>query len=511
MEYTEHTSGWPLLGLLQLLPFVSGLILIRLRGKPAFLLALVASVMEISLAAFLYRELEPNQSAGTMQFVEHVQLWGALHYHAAVDGMSVLFVLLTAILGFLCVFFILFRRQQGTSILAVMMGIQATLMSQFVTVDLLWFALMSVLEIFWVAYVTQRWPASDDPQPALARYLPFMLVSLLLLFLGVLILGWNHADNRAGHWSFSLYHLSKVPLDESLEPVVFFLLFYALGIRLPLFPFHGWLPDFLKFGNAAVAPIYLLGMKVGVYGMLRFVFPLTPNASWEWHKVAVGFAVTGVFYAALLALRQQNLRSLLAFAVVSHTGILTIGLFSLDPTAMQGSVLLALNFGLAISGLLFVTGLIWQRTHTTNLNRLGGMQDYMPLVGVAFLAAGLAIVGMPGTPGFNAAHFVLEGSIRTFGAPVTIAAAIGNLFAAGFLLRSFQRVFLSQPGMDTRYWNTEPSELTEMVLAGTIILITIVVGFYDAPWLNLIEQPVTGVAELFTELRAEAGIEVPHD
>ncbi|MEZ5449554.1 MAG: proton-conducting transporter membrane subunit, partial [Thiolinea sp.] len=353
MEYTEYTASWPLLGLLQLLPFLTGLVLIRLRGKPAILLALVVSVLEISLAATLYLSLQPGQPAGVMQFGEQVQLLGALHYHAAVDGMSVLFVLLTAILGFLCVFFILFRRQQSTSILAVMLGIQATLMSMFVTVDLLWFALMSVLELFWVAYVTKRWPASDDPSAALVRFLQFMLVSLLLLLIGILILGWNHADQRAGNWSFSLYHLGKTGMSENLEALVFFLLFYALGIRLPVFPFHGWLPDFLKFGNAAVAPIYLLGMKVSLYGMLRFVFPLTPQAAWDWHKVAVGFAVAGVFYAALLALRQQNLRSLLAFAIVSHTGILTIGLFSLDPVAMQGSVLLALNFGLAISGLLF--------------------------------------------------------------------------------------------------------------------------------------------------------------
>ncbi len=510
MLYTELLATWPLLGLLQLVPLLTGLLLIRIRGNGAFALALGASTLEIILAATLYFSFDNTQPAGVMQFAEHQPLFGAFHYHAAVDGMSVLFVLLTALLSFLGVVFILFRQLHATSVLAVMMGVEATLLSQFVTMDLLWFSLMSVLEILLVAYLTKRWPASDDVIPAVVRFLQFMLVGLLLLMGGTLLLGWNYA-NISGTWSFSLYKLATVSVPEEMESVVFFMLFYGLAVRIPLFPFHGWLPDFLKFGNVAIAPMYLLGLKLGVYGLLRFVFPLLPNAVWTWHFVAVAFAVTGVFYAALLALRQQNLRSLLAFAVVSHTSILTIGLFSLDPLALQGSILLALNFGLAISGLLFMTGLVWQRTRTTNLHRLGGMFDYIPMVGLAFFAAGLAIVGMPGTPGFNAVHFVLEGSIKTFGAPVTIAAAIGNLIAAGFLMRSFQRAFLSKPGGDTRHWNKQPSQLTEMVLAGTVIFVTVVVGFYDVPWLALIEEPVGGVGKLFDEFRGMSGVEAGHE
>ncbi len=124
--------------------------------------------------------------------------------------------------------------------------------------------------------------------------------------------------------------------------------------------------------------------------------------------------------------------------------------------AFEGAVLLALNFGLAITGLLLMTGMVWQRTRTTRLSKLGGLLDYIPIVGLAFLVAGLAIVGMPGTPGFDAVHFVLEGSIKRFGAVVTVAAALGNLVAAGFLLRAFQQAFLATPGMDTSRWDTQP-------------------------------------------------------
>lgn len=501
MNFSEIATHTPLLSVLQLLPLLTGLILIRVRGDAAVALAGIMSLAQMFLAISLYKQFDVHQPAGVMQFAENAQIWGAFHYHAAVDGISVMFVLLTSLISLLSVAFILVRRLHESSVLAVMMMIQAVITSQFVTVDLLWFTLMSCLEIVLVGYLTKRWPTFHDIQPTLARYLQFMVVGLLLLVFGTLVLGWNYADANAGRWSFNLYELAQLGFGkhDMVGTLVFFALFYALAVRIPVFPFHGWLPGFMLHGNVAIAPIYLLGLKVGIYGLLRFVFPIVPHAVWEWHLVATVFASTGVFYAAFLAMRQQTLRELLAFAVISHTGILTIGLFSLHRMAFEGAVLLALNFGLAITGLLLMTGMVWQRTRTTRMHKLGGLLDYIPIVGLAFLVAGLAIVGMPGTPGFDAVHFVLEGSIKSFGAVVTVAAALGNLVAAGFLLRAFQQAFLATPGMDTSRWDTNPTYPAETLMAGIVILVTVVVGFYSAPWIALIEQPISGLAGLFAE------------
>ncbi|MGB3915947.1 MULTISPECIES: complex I subunit 4 family protein [Thiothrix] len=501
MNFSEIAANTPLLTTLQLLPFLTGLVLVWVRGNAAVALGGIMSLAQVFLAINLYAEFDVHQPAGVMQFAESVQILGAFHYHAAVDGISVMFVLLTSLISLLSVAFILVMRLHESLMLAVMMMLQAVVTSQFVTVDLLWFTSMSCLEMLLVGYLIKRWPTSNDVQPALARYLQFMTVSLLLMVFGTLVLGWNYADATGGRWSFSLYELAKLGFGkhDMVGTLVFFALFYALAIRIPLFPFHGWLPGFMLHGNVAVAPIYLLGLKVGVYGLLRFVFPILPNAVWEWHVVATAFAATGVFYAAFLAMRQQTLRELLAFAVISHTGILTIGLFSLHRMALQGAVLLALNFGLAITGLLLMTGMVWQRTRTTRLSKLGGLLDYIPIVGLAFLVAGLAIVGMPGTPGFDAVHFVLEGSIKSFGAVVTVAAALGNLVAAGFLLRAFQQAFLATPGVDTRRWDTNPAYPAEQLMAGIVMLVTVAVGFYSAPWIALIEQPISGLAGVFSE------------
>lgn len=507
MTFTDIHATTPILGSLQLLPLLAAALLWRIRGNTAVAIAGITTVLQLTVALLLYSRFDTAQPAGVMQFAEYVPLLGAFSYHAAVDGIGVIFVLLSAVVGVLSVVFIVLRRLHDSAVFAAMLALQAVIISQFVTVDLLWFALMSVIEVALIAYLTRRWATFADIQPSLARYVQFMLIGLLLLFAGVLLLGWSYADANQGQWSFSLYDLVQLDFgtQSTVATLIFFSLFYALGVRIPLFPLHGWLPSFMLHGNVAIAPIYLLGLKVGVYGLLRFVLPIVPHAVWEWHVIVIVFATTGVFYAAFLAMRQQTLRELLAFAVISHTGILMIGLFSLQQLAFSGSVLLAVNFGLAITGLLLMTGMVWQRTRTTRLQKLGGLLDYIPIVGLAFLVAGLAIVGMPGTPGFDAVHFVLEGSIKRFGAVVTIAAALGNLVAAGFLLRAFQRAFLSQPGMDTSRWDTQPAYATEKLMAGVVMLIIIGVGFYSAPWLELIEQPVQGLSNLFAAYTGEQG------
>jgi NADH-quinone oxidoreductase subunit M len=234
-----------------------------------------------------------------------------------------------------------------------------------------------------------------------------------------------------------------------------------------------------------VAPVFLLGLKIGIYGLLRFVFPLLPDAVLFWHKFVVGFAVAGIFYAAILALLQTNLRRLLAYAVVSHTSVLVIGLFSLSHTAFQSAVMLSVDFGIAIAGLFLMTGLVLRRTNTMVLARLGGLWDRIPVIGAAFLVAALSIVGMPGTPGFDAAHLMLEAAIERFGGLVTIAAALGNVAAAAFLLLAFQRAFLAPPTGRAATAPVATATAAEWVLAGLVIAILLGTGFWSEPWMAL--------------------------
>lgn len=500
MTYHEVTwftqSTFPVLAALQVWPLLALVLVWLTRNRGAvFYAGLAGVIVELVLAVYLYAGFD--SASGSMQFAERIQFAGPFQYHAAADGMTVLFVLLSAILSLLVVLYGRIRPLlPAWRFLATVFVTEATLISQFVAVDMLWFTLVSAVQLFVVGQLLWFWATSPDKDLALNRYQQFMTLAVILLLAGTVMLGWNHADLVQGRWSFDLYDLARSPIQAQYQSVIFFLVFYALAIRIPLFPLHGWLPVTAEHGTVAVAPVFLLGLKTGVYGLMRFVFPLMPDAVLFWDGYVAVFAVAGIFYAALLALVQVNLRRLLAYAVVSHTSLLVIGLFSLSRAAFEGGLMLTVNFGLAISGLLMMTGLVFRRTHSTLLFRLGGLFDHMHLVGIAFLVAGLSIIGMPGTPGFDAVHLVLEAAIERFGAVLTIMAALGNVIAAGFLLWAFQRAFLAPaaPGVNV---NIAPTRILERIIAVIFLAIMLVAGFHLEPWLLLVDKSLDGVSALY--------------
>ena len=501
----------PILGLLQLFPLlIAGFLYYNRNSANNIKLALIFSAVEIVLSLVLYAKYQIESTSQTdyiFQFAESFPIIGGFAYHAAVDGISISFIFLTSLLSLLILIYSKTIPLENPKLLpAFIFAVEACLISQFTTLNLLWFLLASTLEILLVAFLVWYWATSPEIDKAISKYLQFMAFGLSLLLLAIILLGWNYADHNAGIWSFDLFDLIKTEIPLSLQSVIFFLMFYALAIRIPIFPLHGWLPSVAEHGTVVLAPVFLLGLKVGIFALLRFVFPLFPEVITYWHKYVVAFAVVGIFYAALLALKQVNLRRLLAFAVISHSGILMIGLFTLNPMAFKGSIMLSINFGLATSGLLIMTGFIFWRTRTMLMSKLGNLFDLLPFAGFCFLLAGLSIVGMPGTPGFDAVHLVLEASIRHFGALVTIAAAIANVIAAGFLLWSFQRAFLSKPlltsyQMEQYTKKLHPETGTEKILAITIICLLLLAGFYSSPWLELISHPLNSLGELFEQAK----------
>ena len=492
------SSGYPILASLQILPLLAmGLLYLLQQTRLLFPAAVLLASTELLLAINLYYTLQTTLPG--LQLQERIEILPPFVYHAAIDGISVLFMLLTALLTLLVVLYAHIRKVGSlASFLIIIFGIEASLQSLFATQDLLWFALMSAAELLLVAAVLKGWANAPQEDLAMQRYLQFMGTGLLLLFAGLFILGWNYAETHQGLWSFELDRLLDAPVPKPLAVAVFFLLFYALAIRIPLFPMHGWLPLLAEHGTVAVAGVFLLGLKTGIYGLVRFVFPLLPDAIKEWNEWVTAFAVVGIFYAALLALMQTNMRRLLAFAVVSHTSVVVIGLFTLHDLGFQGSLMLSINFGLATAGLLFMTGFIFRRTRTLSLPRLGGLFDHFPVIGSAFLVAGLSIIGMPGTPGFDAAHLMMEASIQRFGALVTIAAALGNVAAAAFLLWAFQRAFLAPASDPAKIKDIEPATFMERVLAITVIVILLGAGFHTEPWIKLIASSLDGLNAIYS-------------
>jgi NADH-quinone oxidoreductase subunit M len=487
-------AAYPPLATLQWLPLAGALLLLIMREADlALVLGRLFAVGELVVAIDLYARIDV--STPVMQFAERIDLLG---YHAAVDGISVLFILLTALLGLLLSFYGMARQQMSpVQLLSVLLIIESSQMTMLTTMNLLWFAGASAVQLALVAYLLWRWASASEEHLALSRFLQYQVFGWCLFLAGTLVLVWSHADVPGGHWSFDLFHLLESSQIGKYQSAAFYLLFYGLAIRTPLFPLHGWLPNSAGYGLIAVGPVLLLGVKVGIYGMARFLLPLTAEAVMIWQPYVVAFAMVGVFFAAVLAFRQVNLRRLMAFAVVSHTSLIVIGLFTLHPAGLQGALLLAVNFGLAITLMLLMVGYVYRRTGTTRLDRLGGLFDRVPFIAIAFLVGGLALLGMPGTPGFDAVHLVLEASIETFGALPTIATALGNVVAAGFLLWAFQRAFLAPRPRDRQPGRIARTARLEYLVGGATLLVLLAAGFYPEPWLRLTDSATQALAAYF--------------
>ncbi|UCV03016.1 complex I subunit 4 family protein [Azonexus sp. IMCC34842] len=491
--FWAQQSGLPLLVLLQLLPLLgAALVFVFQERASAVVAGKVFALGELVLAIVATSRIDPLQPA--LQLAER---FAPLAYHVAVDGLSLIFLLVTALLTLLLMLYGMSRGMISPGRLyAVLLIAEAGLVGMLLTLNVAWFAFYSALELWAVVYLLRRWASSRAEIHALSRFIQYQSFGWLLFAAGCLVLGWGHAEATGGRWSFDLFDLvGAVPVGK-FQTAAFYLLFYGLAVRTPLFPLHGWLPNMAQHGLIAVAPALMVGVKVGIYGMLRFVLPLTPAAVQYWQPYIVGFAMAGIFFTAALAFQQTNLRRLLAFAVVSHTSLLVIGVFSLHESGIQGAVLLAANFGLAVTGMWFIVGFVFRRTGTTELHELSGLFERIPFLAIAFLVFGLAIVGMPGTPGFDAAHLVLEAAIDSFGALSTVAAALGNVAAAGFLLWAFQRAFLS-PHKAGRGLDVDKTLPMEYLVCGIALAAMVAIGVFTEPWLRLSETASQAAAARF--------------
>lgn len=485
----------PPLCFLVVLPLLAMAVSLAARSpRQATIAGLTGAASVLALAISL--RLHATSDRLAYQFVEQVSV-GPFNHHFGVDGIALLFVLLTALITLLAVLYreAVDERPPGLYV-ATLFALEASLMGMFLSLDLLEFWLFACLELIPGSYVLRRWGTGPDPASASAAYRRFAIAGLVLLLTAVLLVGWSHARS-VGRWSFDAVELSRHPAPDAWQATIFVLMFYGLAVRLAQFPFHAWLPIVAREGTLATIGLFLVGIKVGIYALLRFGLTLLPAGVTHWQNFLILLGVIGMFYGGILALMQLGLRRLLAYAAISNTGMLIVGVLSLNQQGLMGTLLLTIAFGLAACGLLLTVGLLHRRARTTLLPRLGALFESQPLTGLMFLIAALSTMAMPGTPGFDAAHLLLEGAIAASNWATAAAVALGNVVTAAFLLWAFQRAFLADRREQRLRPLTQALSRSETALALLVCGALIGVGFYTEPWENLVRVPVSAITERF--------------
>lgn len=421
-----------------------------------------------------------------------------IHLRFAVDGYNVYLLLLTALL-FPVVLACAWQTKEGRSplFLALLLALQAALLGTFLAQDLLVFFVLWEAVLLPMVLLILVFGGPQRRRAALTFFLYTMAGSVLLLA-AVIWLGAEHA-RQTGQWAFDYASLQALPLTLGQQRFVFIAVVLACAVKSPLFPFHAWLP--LAYGEASASGTALMAgvlSKMGAYGLLRLAVPFCPDVAQDWAPLLVAWASISIFYGAVLALRQQHYKLLVAYASLSHMGYIVLGIFSLQATGLHGAMVQMLSHGLAVAGLFLLLGLLEQR-HGGAYLQVHGLATRAPGLAVVLMLFVLASLALPLTSGFTAEFMVLLGAFTSGLAHWQAGAGVGMLLAAllaatGVVLGAtymlqFARSLVfddsSRPGAPAP--DLRPREL--LALAPLLLLI-LWLGVRPGPWMDKVDAAV---------------------
>ena len=452
--------------------------------------------LALSLILFALFDRSP-EAAGLIQFQEKA-LWIApinAYYHLGVDGLSLPLMVLTAFLGFLAVLISWKIHLRVREYFAWLLLLETSILGVFLSLDLLLFFVMWEIEVIPMYFLINIWGAGRKEYSAI-KYVVYTLFGSAFMLAGILSLYFTTG-------SLSMLEIGKqgLGLVQSIMPAaaIFFLLLIGFAIKLPVFPFHTWLPDAHTDAPTAVS-VMLAGVliKMGGYGMIRLCVTMFPSVAQQYAVILVILAIIGVLYGAAVTLRQTDFKRLIAYSSISHMGYVLLGIFALGRVSLVGAALQMVSHGL-VTGLLFaMVGLVMHNTHERDLRKFGGLARQVPIITVVFSLAGLASLGLPSTSGFAAEFLVFVGSYTSTVVPwiqgYTILGVLGVVVTAGYILWMLQRVFYGPPL--EQYDGTADADVLEKVYMFAFVAVIMLVGIYPAILTDVIKLGISPVVGL---------------
>lgn len=484
-------SEWPLLSAL-LLSYPAGALLLWLAPRRFSPRALAVAVNAVGVLLSLAAVAAFEPATAGFQLLERTDWIPSLniHYALAVDGISVLFLPATALL-FLAVTIASWNSVRHLprlyfSLLLLQAG--ATL-GVFAAIDTILFFLFWELSLGPFYFLVSLWGAGPHRSYAATKYTLIMFAGGVPLLFGFLILAFNHATfSGAGlpsGLSFDLPTLLNTPVPDGTELAAFLLLLLGFAVKTPVYPLHTWLPLLATEGPVAVVAL-LTGLKLGAYGLIRFAVPLAPGAAQDMHWLLAGLGVIGLIYGAVAALAQTNLRAMLAYASLSHVGLVLLGIASFNLQGVQGAVIQLLNFTLVAGGAFLVTAFLRHRLGSTDLAALGGAARSMPRLAGFFLFFGFAGMGMPGTSGFPAELLILVSALQTHPG-AGLAALFAMVLGAAYFLDLYRRAFFG-PVIHAPVAHARDLLPREQAVTMTFAVVILGFGLFPSLLLDLIES-----------------------
>ncbi len=487
-----------LLSLILLTPVAGLLILLCIPSAQKNLIRWWANLS--ALAGFLVSLpllLNFDRNADGYQFVERINWIPSLgvQYLIGVDGISVLMVMLTTIMGMVSIFSSWDSIDKNVKSYYAMFLLQQTgMIGVFISLDFLLFYVFWELVLVPMYFIIGVWGGPRKLYAAIKFFL-YTLAGGVLMLLGILTLYFQYAA-QFGVYTFEIGRLMNTSMPLWMEQLVFWSFFLGFAIKVPMFPFHTWLPD--AHTEAPTAGSVILAavlLKMGTYGFIRFSLPLLPQASADRTIVTilVVLSLIGIIYGALVSLMQKDWKKLVAYSSVSHLGFCTLGIFALNHQGIAGSVIQQINHGISTGMLFLIVGVIYERRHTREISEYGGLAHVMPNYAIVFAFAMLSSAGLPLLNGFVGEFTIMKAAFdanRIWG----ICAVTGIIFGAAYLLWLYQRTMLGQvtneknKGLPDLNWREWAVFLPLMAWALSI-------GVYPKPYFDILEKPVAQIVQ----------------
>ena len=491
-------NSWVLPALL-LIPLVGGVIVLLLPVREpvgavvetpaARQVAFWLFVLEFVVSIGLWWSFNPADTGWQAPIdVAWIPSWG-VRFTLGVDGIALMMVLLTTFIMPLSILGSWTSiRTNVRSYYALLLILSSGMIGVFLARDLFLFYVMWEVMLVPMYFIIGIWGGERRIYASLKFFIYTFLPSLLML-VAIIYLG-LHAKNAAGTPDFSYDHLLASPggLTETAVRYLFGAFFLAFAVKVPIFPFHTWLPDaHVEAPTAGSVILTGIMLKMGTFGFMRFALPLFPGAAMNptIRMVILILALIGIIYGALVAMVQPDFKKLVAYSSVSHLGFVMLGIFALTLQSVQGALMVMINHGISTGALFLLVGIIYERRHSRLIQSYGGIARVVPMFAAVLTFVSLSSIGLPGTNGFVGEFLVLIGSFRTYPA-LTIIATTGVIFAAVYLLWAIQRILFNP--LD-KVENEHVPDLNRRELAMLVPLIAAIIwlGVYPAPVLRRME------------------------
>jgi len=484
----------PILTFVTFLPLVGAILIAIMPRSTARMVALGTSLATWVLSLLLltrFQAPDPSSDFLFREVVDWIPLFG-IQYKLGVDGLSVVLVVLTTTLMWVSILASFKPIQERIKEYMIsFLILEVGMIGVFVALDTFLFYIFFEIVLVPMYLIIGIWGGANRIY-ATIKFVLYTLVGSLLMLVAILATAFAYQAGHGGQWAgaFDFEMLRGAGFDPALQLFAFLAFFLAFAIKVPMFPFHTWLPD-AHVEAPTAGSVILAGilLKLGGYGFIRFALPLYPDAAHTFAPAIIVLSLIAIIYGAIVALVQPDLKKLVAYSSVSHMGFVTLGIFIFQEQGMQGAILQMVNHGLITGALFLLVGVIYERTHDRTIARMGGLAGSTPVYAAVFGFFVFASAGLPGLSGFVGEFLVLVGAFAV-GPVLAGIAALVMILGAAYLLWMFQRVVTGEPSDFIRSLGRHLTDLTPVEIVTLAPLATLVVVFGILPGLLLdVVQP----------------------